>query len=95
MKKPKTLSELSNPLRGATFYAGDKKISEKRFWKNVVNELHPPKKRVIKKERKFTLKEMIDCWEACVEEIRTTLAKSYCNKCRKEYFKDTFGIDIK
>lgn len=48
MKKEKALSGLPNVFEGATFFVGDKKVREGRFWKEVANDILPAKKRIIK-----------------------------------------------
>ena len=56
MKKKTDLSKLPNPLDDATFYVGGKKVKEGRFWKSIVEQLHPPKKRVVRIE---TVKQLL------------------------------------
>ncbi len=43
-KLPKLIG-LNNPLKGADFFIGGKKVKEERFWKEVAKDMIPIKKR--------------------------------------------------
>ncbi len=70
MKKLKELSNLKNPLEGAEFSIGGKKVSERRFFKAIANDMCPPKKRVVKIETVKQLMRACPTLEIFGEEIK-------------------------